>query len=446
MNNDWNKNSWKFYPIKQQPLWPNQNLLNDVFNKISKLPALVFAGETRSLETEIADAASGKTFILQAGDCSEEFSRCNGVEIHDLLKVILQMSIILSYAGERKVVKIGRIAGQYAKPRSSSFENINGISIPSYRGDMVNCFEPSAEARRPDPNRIIEGYFRSAATLNLVRAFTSGGYASLENVHGWSEASCHCYGSNIKYEDLVKGIKKTLAFMDSIGIGKKIPQLNQTSFYTSHEALLLDYEEALTRIDTTTGKWYDTSAHMLWVGDRTRQPEGAHVEFLRGVHNPIGVKVGPAFEIDELKSVLAKLNPTNKKGRISLITRLGACKIKDILPELVREISREGINVTWICDPMHGNTFKGSSGKKTRRYEDIIREIREFWEILKSEGSVPAGLHLELTGNAVTECIGGNSKICFSDLELNYRSTCDPRLNAEQAVELAFELAEIINE
>jgi len=441
----WTKTSWRSFPIKQQPVWPDADIRDDVLQKIARLPSLVFAGETRSLKKSLAEASKGRAFVLQAGDCAENFSRCHGPLIHNLLKVILQMSIILTYAGEKKVVKIGRLAGQYAKPRSSETETIGDLVLPSYRGDMINSPEPTLEARTPDPKRILEGYYRATATLNLVRAFTSGGYAALEHAHSWSEASFKSFPQNQNYEELVKGIKKAINFMTAIGIDSNSPQLNQVTLYTSHEALLLEYEEALTRIDTTTGDWYDTSANMLWIGDRTRQPDGAHVEFLRGVCNPIGVKIGPDYNIDDIKQVAQILNPDNEPGRLSFITRFGADKINILLPPLLRAIKKEGLKIVWICDPMHGNTYTNENSQKTRKYQDIIKEIKNFWSIHQAEGTVAGGVHLELTGDNVTECIGGNRHLIDKDLQLNYQTSCDPRLNAEQAVELAFEIAETIN-
>ena len=355
------------------------------------------------------------------------------------------MSVILTYAGAKKIVKIGRIAGQYAKPRSSDTEMIGELVIPSYRGDMVNSPEPSLEARTPDPRRILEGYFCATATLNLVRAFTRGGYASLDQVHAWSVASYNAFPTNRKYEELVKGIKKTIDFMNAIGINSDSPQFNQVTLYTSHEALLLEYEEAMTRIDTTTGQWYDTSANMLWIGDRTRQPDGAHVEFLRGVCNPVGVKIGPDYVIDDIKKLVEKLNPDNEPGRLSLITRFGANKINSYLSQLLLEMKREGFEIAWICDPMHGNTYTNQCSQKTRRYEDILTEIKHFRMIHQAEGTIAGGVHLELTGDNVTECSGGMRHLNENDLLLNYQTNCDPRLNAEQAVELAFELAETLN-
>jgi len=443
-NPEWTKFSWRSFPIRQQPVWPDKRICENTLKRLAGLPALVFAGETRMLKQDLAEAQEGRTFVLQAGDCAEDFSRCSGPRIHDLLKVILKMSIIIAYAGEKRVVKIGRIAGQYAKPRSSDMETIGGLTIPSYRGDMVNSPEASPEARIPDPHRILEGYFRAAATLNLVRAFTKGGYAALDKIRSWSDASFGSFPASRKYDELVNGIKKAINFTTAMGIDIKSPQFNEITMYTSHEALLLEYEEALTRIDTTTGDWYDTSAHMLWIGDRTRQSNGAHAEFLRGVGNALGVKVGPDFDIDDLRRLIQKINPKNEPGRLALITRFGARKIKSLLPNLLREITKEGLNVVWLCDPMHGNTYTNRQSQKTRKYEDILMEIRNFWHIHKAEGTIAGGVHLELTGDNVTECIGGNRKLLDKDLHLNYQTTCDPRLNAEQSVELAFEIAGIL--
>lgn len=440
----WTKESWRSFPVLQQPVWPDAGVCSDTLKKISNLPALVFAGETRMLKLQLAEALEGNAFVLQAGDCSEDFSRCNGPRIHDLLKVILKMSIIIAYSGEKKVVKIGRIAGQYVKPRSSDTEKIGTLELPSYRGDMVNSPEPTLEARIPDPHRILEGYFRSAATLNLVRAFTKGGYAALDKIRSWSEASFGSFPVNRKYDELVNGIKKAINFTTAIGIDIKAPQINEISLYTSHEALLLEYEEAMTRIDTTTGDWYDTSAHMLWVGDRTRQEDGAHVEFLRGVCNPLGMKIGLDHDIDEIKRIIQKLNPDNNPGRLSLITRFGAGKVESLLPKLVREIKREGFKILWVCDPMHGNTYINEFSQKTRNYENILHEIHHFWQVHQSEGTIAGGVHLELTGDNVTECIGGNRQLRNKDLDLNYQTNCDPRLNAEQAVELALEIADVL--
>jgi len=442
---EWNKNSWRTLPIQQQPSWPDDLECKATLNKLASLPALVFAGETRKLKLQLAEVLEGKAFVLQAGDCSEDFTRCNGPRIHDLLKVILQMSIIIAYAGEKKVVKIGRIAGQYAKPRSSNTEIHEGLELPSYRGDMVNSPKPTMQARIPDPKRMLEGYFMSTSTLNLVRAFTRGGYAAIDQVHSWSEANFNTIPAGQQYEEIVKGIRKSINFIKAVGLDTSVTQLNETSLYTSHEALLLEYEEAFTRIDTTTGLWYDASAHFVWLGDRTRQYDGAHIEFLRGINNPIGMKIGPNHKIDDIKRIIQRLNPENESGRLTLITRFGSKKIETLLPRLINEIKREGFNILWMCDPMHGNTYTNNLNQKTRLFEDILEEIRLFWQIHQVENTIAGGVHIELTGDNVTECLGGNRKLLDKDLLDNYQSNCDPRLNAEQAVELAFEIAKIIN-
>ncbi len=444
-NHKWTKNSWRSFPAEQQPHWPDIQCYEDVLKKLSELPSLVFAGETRALKRQLAGAAEGNTFVLQCGDCSEDFSRCTGPRIHALIKVVLQMSIILAYAGEKRVVNIGRLAGQYAKPRSLDVEVVGDKELPCYRGDMVNSCEPNLQARTPDPQRIIEGYFRSTATLNLVRAFTSGGYAALDMVDAWHKDFIDMFPANRKYENLAKDIRKALTFSNAIGIDIHAPQANQIVLYTSHEALLLGYEEAMTRIDTTTGDWFDTSAHLLWIGDRTRQLNGAHVEFLRGIGNPIGVKIGPDYQIDDIKKIVQRLNPSNVPGKVTLITRFGSKKIASLLPQLLQEMKREGFQIVWLCDPMHGNTYKNSIPIKTRNFDDILEETRIFFDIHKSEDTVAGGVHLELTGENVTECIGGRRNFLAQDLQTNYQTTCDPRLNAEQAVELAFELANILN-
>lgn len=443
-NYEWHKSSWHSFPIKQQPQWPDKNELLKILKDLSQLPAIVFAGESRMLKNELAKVSEDKVFLLQGGDCSEDFSGCNGPRIHNLLRVILQMAIILTYVGEKRVVKIGRIAGQYAKPRSADSEIIDGVEIPSYRGDMVNSPEPTLEARTPDPRRILEGYFRSTATLNLVRAFTHGGYAALDQVQDWQK---HYFANNAvmrKYEHIANDISKAISFTKAKGLDISFPQLKEDTLYTSHEALLLEYEEAMTRIDTTTGDWYDTSAHMLWIGDRTRQVNGAHIEFLRGVCNPIGIKIGPDHNIDEIKQIIQKLNPKNEPGRLTLITRFGFDKINLFLPPLLREMKKEGFHLVWCCDPMHGNTYINKYSQKTRRFGDILKEIKEFWQIHLSETTIAGGVHLELTGDNVTECTGGIKKILDNDLQKNYQTNCDPRLNAEQAVEMAFNISEII--
>lgn len=441
----WTKSSWRTFPARQQPVWPDSRVYEETIQSLSQLPPLVFAGEVRTLREQLAEAAEGKAFVLQCGDCSEDFSSCTGLAIRELLKVILQMSVVLAYAGEKRVIKIGRIAGQYAKPRSSDTETVDGVELPSYRGDMVNSPEATLQARTPDPRKMLEGYFRAAATLNLVRAFTRGGYAALDRVQEWHRESIRLLPAGQKYEHLTSQIRKTINFMTAIGLDTTSSALSQVTLYTSHEALLLDYEEALTRLDSTSGGWYDCSAHMLWIGDRTRQVDGAHVEFLSGVLNPIGFKIGPNHDIDDVKRIIQKLNPHNDAGRLTLITRFGAEKIDLYLPKLIQEIRREGFKVVWSCDPMHGNTQQTSYGQKTRKFEDILDEIRSFHQIHHSEGSVAGGVHLELTGENVTECMGGSRKLLDHHLLQNYQSNCDPRLNAEQSVELVFELAEMLH-
>lgn len=439
--NKWNRYSWRSFPAMQQPRWPDAAACEETIRTLATLPPLVFAGESLTLKQQLAKAAEGEAFVLHCGDCAEDFDRCTGADIRNLLKVILQMSLILTYAGEKRVVKIARIAGQYAKPRSSDFELVNGVEIPSYRGDMVNSPEPTIEARTPDPRRMLEGYYRATATLNLIRAFTRGGYAALDHVKEWQQASLDALPAGQKYAQLVSGIRKSIQFMAAIGIDTNSPQLNQVSLYTSHEALLLDYEESLTRMDSTSGEWYDCSAHMLWIGDRTRQLDGAHVEFLRGVRNPIGMKIGPNHDVDDIKRIIQRLNPDNEAGRLTLITRFGADRISAHLPRLVREMKREGFKLLWTCDPMHGNTYQNRYGRKSRKFADILKEIQRFHRIQRAEGGIAGGVHLELTGDNVTECTGGSRKLRDEHLHLKYLTNCDPRLNAEQAVELAFEIS-----
>lgn len=441
----WTKSSWRSFPVRQQPDWPADSAYADTLHTLSQLPPLVFAGEARTLKEQLAEVVEGKAFVLQCGDCSEDFSSCTGPAIRELLKVILQMTVVLAYAGEKKVIKIGRIAGQYAKPRSSDIEIVDGLEIPSYRGDMVNSPEPTLQSRTPDPRKMLEGYYRAAATLNLTRAFTRGGYAALDRVQEWHRESLHALPAWQKYEQMIKQIRKTINFMTAMGLDTNSPLLNQVTLYTSHEALLLDYEEALTRRDSTSGNWYDCSAHMLWIGDRTRQVDGAHVEFMRGIFNPIGLKIGPDHETDDIKRIIQILNPDNESGRLTLITRFGAEKIGRFLPNLTKEIHKEGFKVVWSCDPMHGNTYQNPYGQKTRKIEAILNEIHSFHQIHHAEGTIAGGVHLELTGENVTECLGGSRQLLDEHLQQNYQSNCDPRLNAEQSVELAFELAEMLH-
>ncbi len=442
--NGWSKSSWKNFTAHQQPNWPDQAAVEKVLNELATLPPLVFAGEIRALKAMLAKAVTGDAFLLQGGDCSENFSHVTAPKIRESLKVLLQMAVTLTYAGGVPVIKVGRIAGQFAKPRSSDTEVVDGLTLPSYRGDMVNGADPTIEARTPNPKRMLKGYNMSAATLNLLRAFTRGGFAALHRVQAWNQIFVSQSPMGRTYERMAKQIDQAIRFMEIIGISMDTPQITQAQLFTSHEALLLGYEEALTRIDSTTGDPYDCSAHLLWIGERTRQVDGAHVEFLRGVLNPIGVKIGPNHDIDEVKRLADILNPDNEPGRLTLITRLGKDRIAEVLPPLLREMKREGHNIVWSCDPMHANTFTAESGHKTRRFADIVSEVTSFFEIHWAEDTVPGGVHFELTGDEVTECVGGARDIVDQDLEINYQTTCDPRLNAEQSLEVAFQIAEMI--
>jgi 3-deoxy-7-phosphoheptulonate synthase len=440
----WTKSSWHQFPAMQQPNWPNAEQLDSSLKTLSALPPLVFAGEIRTLKKMLAKAVEGKAFLLQGGDCAEDFANCTAPGIRETLKVILQMAVVLSYAGGKPVIKVGRIAGQYAKPRSAGTEMVNGVEVASYRGDMVNSPEPTVEARVPDPERMVKGYYLAAATMNILRAFTRGGYAALNRVNAWNNEFVKTSPMGRSYERLAKQIDHALQFMEVIGFDIDNPIINEASFFTSHEALLLGYEEALTRQDSTTGLWYDCSAHMVWIGDRTRQLDGAHIEFLSGVGNPLGLKVGPKHDIDELKRIIDRLNPENEAGRLTLITRFGASKIEHYLPHLLREMKKEGYKLVWSCDPMHGNTYTAETGHKTRNFDEILQEIQGFFEIHWAEGTVPGGIHFELTGNNVTECTGGGRNILDHNLAENYLTNCDPRLNAEQSLEIAFQIAEML--
>lgn len=443
-DNSWNKSSWHDFTALQQPNWPDKAVYDEVLQTISTLPPLVFAGEIRDLKALLAKAVKGEAFLLQGGDCSEEFARCTAPNIRETLKVLLQMAIILTYAGGKPVVKVGRIAGQYAKPRSSDTEIVNGEEIASYRGDMANAVEPVAAARVPDPRRMLQGYNMSAATLNLLRAFTRGGFGSLYRVQAWNQEFVKQSPMGRSYERLARQINQALKFMETIGVSTDMPQLKQVQFFTSHEALFLGYEEALTREDSMDGGWYDCSGHMLWIGDRTRQIDGAHIEFLRGVLNPLGMKVGPNHDIDNILAIIERLNQENEPGRMTLITRFGARGIEKFLPPLIRAVKKEGLNVVWSCDPMHANIRKAESGHKTRSLEDILLELRFFFELHWAEGTVPGGVHFELTGDNVTECTGGARELVDDQLGQRYLTTCDPRLNAEQSLEMAFQIAEMI--
>lgn len=441
---EWDKSSWKKYPALQQPIWPDDEAVSKVLTNLSEMPPLVFAGEIRSLKQQLAKAVTGEAFLLQGGDCSEDFSKVTAPKIRELLRVILQMAVVLTYAGGKPVIKVGRIAGQFAKPRSSDTETINGLELPSYRGDMVNQAAFTKEARTPNPKYMLKGYNMAASTLNLLRAFTRGGFGSLHRVQAWNQEFVAQSPMGRSYDRLAKQIDQALNFMDTIGIAADNPLITQTQLFTSHEALLLQYEEALTRTDSTTGGNYDCSAHMLWIGERTRQVDGAHVEFLRGVLNPVGVKIGPTADIDDVKRLCDILNPENEPGRITFITRLGHKAIEKTLPPLLREMKKEGQNIVWSCDPMHANTYTAASGHKTRNFNDILSEITCFFEIHWAEGTIPGGVHLEMTGENVTECTGGARNIVDEELPNNYLTTCDPRLNAEQSLELAFQIADMI--
>ena len=436
---NWSIDSWRNKPILQQPTYDDAAEVADVESKLASYPPLVFAAETRDLLSQLADVSKGEGFLLQGGDCAESFAEFNAPKIRDTFKVMLQMAIVLTFGGRCPVTKVARMAGQYAKPRSSDMETINGVSLPSYRGDIINSFEFTESARRPDPQRLLQAYHNSAATLNLLRAFSQGGLADLHQVNRWNMAFVENNPLKSRYQDMATRIEDTLAFMDVIGINSKTNNtLHETSLFTSHEALLLNYEQALTRIDTLTGLPYNCSAHMLWIGERTRQLDHAHVEFFRGINNPIGVKIGPSMQPDELITLIDALNPNNIPGRLTLITRMGADKLADNLPRLLARVKAEGRHVVWSSDPMHGNTFSASSGYKTRDFDAILREIQQFFTAHKQEGTHAGGIHLEMTGQHVTECTGGAYKISDDDLAQAYQTQCDPRLNADQVLEMAF--------
>lgn len=446
--NNWDTGSWRNFPIKQQPTYANQELLKKVEQELKSYPPLIFAGEARSLRSELAQVEKGKAFLLQGGDCAESFDAFNANNIKDLFKALMQMAVVLTFSGGCPVVKVGRVAGQFAKPRSSDFEEVNGISLPSYRGDIINSIGFSEKERLPDPNKLIKAYNQSASTLNLLRAFSRGGMSDLNQVHSWNLDFIKDNALGIKYEELAAKITQTLEFMKACGItNENTNQLNETTLYTSHEALLLNYEEALTRQDSLTGEWYDCSAHMLWIGDRTRDLDGAHLEYFRGIQNPIGCKVGPTMKEDELIRLIDAINPNNDSGRLNLIVRMGANNVADIYPKLLKKVKDEGRNVVWSCDPMHGNTIKADNGYKTRDFDSILSEVKQFFQIHKAEGTVAGGIHLEMTGQDVTECTGSTSAaITQEGLKSRYHTQCDPRLNADQALELSFMIAETLKE
>ena len=442
----WSPSSWRDFPIKQQPEYQDIELLKKVEEEIGKYPPLIFAGEARNLKEDLAKVGRGEAFLLQGGDCAESFSAFGADNIKNLFKLMLQMNMILMYSSGKQVVKVGRIAGQFAKPRSSDFEEKNGEKLPSYRGDIVNDVAFSSDARIPDPLKLIKAYNQSAATMNLLRAFSRGGMADLNEVHRWNLDFIKDFPLGKKYDELSEKIDRAMKFMAACGIdSSNTPQLHQTTVYTSHEALLLNYEEALTRRDSITDDWYDCSAHMLWIGDRTRDLNGAHIEYFRGIKNPIGCKVGPSMEEEELIQLIDALNPDNEEGRLNLIVRMGADKVEEYFPRLLRKVKAEGRNVVWSCDPMHGNVEKSPSGYKTRDFENILREVKQFFLIHESEGTIAGGIHLEMTGENVTECTGSQScAITDDDLASRYHTQCDPRLNANQALELAFMISDTL--
>ena len=444
---EWRPDTWRNMPIVQVPNYPDQAVLKEVEEELSSYPPLVFAGEARNLKAQLADVASGNAFLLQGGDCAESFAEFHPNNIRDTFRVLLQMAVVLTFAASCPVVKVGRLAGQFAKPRSSDVEVKDGVELPSYRGDIINSIRFEKEARIPDPRRMLRAYSQAAATLNLLRAFAQGGYANLLSVHKWNLDFVTQSGAGERYQELADRIGEALSFMEACGINPaEVRQLQGTDFYTSHEALLLGYEQALTRVDSTSGDWYDTSAHMLWVGDRTRQTDGAHLEFLRGVANPIASKVGPTTDPDDLIRLIDTLNPTNEPGRLTLITRFGADKVETFLPKILRKVQAEGRHVVWSCDPMHGNTLAAGSGLKTRPFERILQEVKHVFAVHKAEGTYAGGIHLELTGQNVTECTGGAAAITEDGLSSRYHTHCDPRLNANQAIELAFLVAEALKE
>ena len=441
---EWSPSSWRDFPIKQQPEYKDRNELKRVVEELRTFPPLIFAGEAKELKEKLAQVAKGEAILLQGGDCAESFANFNAANIRNLFKVLLQMNMVLMYATGKPVVKIGRIAGQYAKPRSSDYEEIDGQKLPSYRGDIINEIAFTPEAREARPEKMLEAYYKSAATLNLIRAYARGGFADLRAIHKWNLEFLQGNELENRFEELADKITQALRFMEACGVNPdNTPQLKQTTLYTSHEALLLEYEEALTRKDTFTGDWYDCSAHFLWIGDRTRDLDGAHVEFFRGIKNPIGCKVGPSMKPDELLQLIDKLNPKNEPGRLTLIVRMGADKIGELFPPLLRAVKEAGKEVVWSIDPMHGNTYKTDGGLKTRDFENILSEVKQFIQIHKAEGTIPGGMHLEMTGSDVTECTGSiSASITEEGLKSRYHTQCDPRLNANQALELAFMVAE----
>ena len=439
---DWSKTDWRSKPRIQMPDYLDTAALNAVEAQLAKYPPLVFAGEARRLKSQLAAAGRGEAFLLQGGDCAEAFDQFSADGIRDTFKVMLQMAMVLTFGAKVPVIKVGRMAGQFAKPRSAPVEVVDGVELPSYRGDIINDLAFTAESRIPDPQRMLQAYTQAAATLNLLRAFSTGGFADMHRVHSWTLGFTDSEEAE-KFREIANRIQDAIDFMAAAGIDADTThEFSTVEFYTSHESLLLEYEEALTRLDSTSGQWLAGSGHMIWIGDRTRQPDGAHVEFARGVQNPIGMKCGPSMEVDDLKRLMARLNPENEEGRLTLISRFGAGKVGDHLPKLIKAVREEGANVVWVCDAMHGNTIKSDSGYKTRPFQQVLSEVREFFAVHHAEGTTPGGVHFEMTGADVTECTGGVYDVSDADLADRYHTACDPRLNASQSLELAFLIAE----
>jgi len=447
MTEKWSPDSWRSKPIVQVPTYPDEKALNAVEERLRSYPPLVFAGEARRLTDSLGRVANGKAFLLQGGDCAESFAEFHPNNIRDTFKVLLQMALVLTFGAACPVIKVGRMAGQFAKPRSSDTETIDGVTLPSYRGDMINGGDFTPEARIPDPERLVQAYNQSAATLNLLRAFAQGGFADLNKMNRWTLSFVEDSEQYAKYRDLANRLQETLAFMNACGLNADTtPEMRETDFFTAHEALHLVYEQAMTRVDSLHGEWYDTSAHMLWIGDRTRQADHAHVEFLRGVKNPLGMKVGPTMQGDDLIRIIDILNPNNVAGRLTLISRMGAGKVGDHLPALIRKVQKEGRHVVWACDPMHGNTVSSESGFKTRHVDKVLAEVKDFFAVHRAEGTHAGGVHFEMTGQNVTECVGGSRPVTEASLGDRYHTHCDPRLNAEQSLELAFLIAEALKQ
>ena len=441
---DWKPDSWKSFKASQQPIWPDNDSFQRVLEELSSLPPLVFAGEARNLTEQLAAVSRREAFLLQAGDCAESFDT-SADSIRDRLRVILQMAVILTYYTGVPVVKVGRIAGQFAKPRSSDTETVDGLELPSFRGHMVNDINFNEDSRAANPKRLLTAYKRAAATLNLLRAFTKGGFAALSRVHQWNREFVAASPAGQRYEALADEIDRAVSFMQACGMdGDKLSELSEVDFHTSHEALILGYEEALTRQDSLTGEWYDCSAHMLWIGERTRDLDGAHIEFLRGVNNPIGCKLGPDANPKDVITLCETLNPEKLPGRLTLISRMGAEIVSEKLPSILEAVKKAGHPVVWVCDPMHGNTFSTENGHKTRHFDDVLKEITGFFDAHEKVGTYPGGVHLELTGDDVTECLGGGAQLDAEDLSKRYETMCDPRLNGSQSIDIAFRIAELL--